>query len=47
VRIFELAHVLDPVEDERVVERDVVLALDGDLRHAPPGGAEPALSHSS
>src|SRR6187551_1944766 len=47
VRLLETAHVLHPVEDEGVVERDVVLALDGDLRHAPPRGAEPALPHSS
>ena len=35
----------DLVEHERIVE--VELALDGDLRHAPASGPEPALSHSS
>ena len=45
--LLEATHVIHPVDDERVVEWDVVLALDRDFRDAPPRCAEPALPHSS
>ena len=47
MRLLEAADIVDPVEDERVADGDVVLALDGDFRDALPRCAEPALPHSS
>ena len=47
VRFLQPLHVLAPVEDQGLVERDLVLAFDGDLGHAAPGGAEPPLPHSA
>src|SRR5207247_6493039 len=47
VRLLQPGRVGDAVEHERLVERKLVLPLDHDLRHAAPGGAEPALPHKS
>ena len=45
VRDAQLLEVLERVDDERVGHVD--RPLERDRRHAPPGRAEPALSHSS
>src|SRR6266536_4163501 len=42
VRLVQLLRVADLVEHEGIVE--IELALDGDLRNAPPRRSEPALS---
>jgi hypothetical protein len=47
VCLLEATDVVDPVQDERIVEVDVVLAFDRDFGDAPSGCAEPALPHSS
>jgi len=41
---FDTHKVGDVVEDERLLERDLVLPLDGDFRDPPPGRSEPALA---
>ena len=41
----ELLLVAHAVEHERLLERNVVFALDGDLRHPPPRRPEPALPY--
>jgi len=47
VSLLEAGEVLGRIEDERVIEGDVVLALDRNFGDAPAGCAEPAFSHSS
>src|SRR3954451_949148 len=47
MRFLEASDIVDPVEDERVADGDVVLTLDGDFRDTLPRRAEPALPHSS
>ena len=47
MRLPQRRLVVDVVEHERVVERHRRIALDRDLGHARPRGAEPALPHSS
>ena len=47
VRLAEALLVAHVVEDERLLERDLVLALDRDLGHLAARGPEPALPHQT